>query len=75
MMTGYQEDRALVIQGILFWGAHYLKFNANPVIFFVAAPILTISTSLILKKYKMLYLSIVVHTFVNVLEPVLRVVL
>jgi hypothetical protein len=75
LMNGYQEDRALIIQGILFWGGHYLKISASPAIFFVAVPILTLSTSLIIKKYKMLYVSIMVHTLVNVLEPVLNAIL
>ena len=74
MMNGYQEERALIIQGILFWGLHYLKISANPALFFIAVPILTLSTSLITKKYKMLYLSVIVHTLTNVLGPVLVVV-
>ncbi len=75
MMNGYREDRALIIQGILFWGTHYMKISTNPVLFFVAVPMLTLSTSLITQKYKMLYLSIIVHTLVNVLGPVLVIVL
>lgn len=75
MMNGYNEDRALIVQGILFWGGHYLKVSTNPAIFFLAVPVLTISTALIVKKYKMLYLSIIVHTLVNVLGPVLIAIL
>lgn len=75
MINGYQEDRALVIQGLLFWGVHYLKMSANPVLFFIGIPLLTISTSLIIKKYKMLYLSVVVHTLANVLGPALLAII
>lgn len=75
VMNGYQEDRALVIQGILFWGGHYMKISTNPALFFVAVPILTLSTSLITKKYKMLYLPVIVHTLANVLGPVLVAIL
>jgi hypothetical protein len=75
LMNGYQEDRALLIQGILFWGVHYQKISASPAVFFVAVPILTLSTSLIIKKYKMLYLSVIVHTLVNILGPILNAIL
>ena len=75
VMNGYQEDRALIIQSLLFWGVHYMKISANPALFFIAVPILTLSTSLITKEYKMLYLSVMVHTIANVLGPVLVVIL
>lgn len=74
MVNGYKENKALFIQAILFWGVHYLKIT-NPTSFFVAIPILILSTSLIIKKYKMLYLSIIVHTLANVLGPVLVAIL
>jgi hypothetical protein len=75
MMNGYQEDRALMIQGILFWGGHYLRIVSNPALFFIAIPVLAVSTSLITKKYKMLYLPIVVHTLANVFGPFLFAIL
>ncbi|MCI0610598.1 MAG: CPBP family intramembrane metalloprotease [Anaerolineae bacterium] len=71
VMNGYKENTALIIQAILFWGAHYMRITVNPVLFFVAIPILTLSTTLIIKKYKMLYLSIIIHTLANVFGPVL----
>ena len=66
VMKGYKEDIAFVIQGILFWIIHYSN-SSNTVLFFIALPILTLSTTLIVRKYKMLYLSIMIHTLVNIL--------
>lgn len=74
VMNGYQENKALFIQAILFWGVHYLKIS-DISLFFVAIPLLTISMTLITKKYKMLYLSVMIHTFANVLGTVLVVIL
>lgn len=74
MMNGYEEDRALIIQAILFWGSHYLKVS-DISLFFVAIPLLTLSVTLIVKRYKMLYLAVMVHTLVNVLTPVLVLIL
>jgi membrane protease YdiL (CAAX protease family) len=70
IMNGYKENTALFIQGILFWGIHYMKFN-DPILFFVLLPLFTLSVSLIIKKYKMLYLSIMMHTFNNVFGAVI----
>jgi len=75
VMNGYQEDRALIIQAILFWGVHYMKIGADPASFFIALPILTLSTTLIIKEYKLLYLSVMLHTLVNVFGPVLVAIL
>jgi membrane protease YdiL (CAAX protease family) len=65
LMNGYKENTALFIQSVLFCGIHYLKLN-DPILFFILLPLFTLSVSLIVKKYKMLYLSIMVHTFNNV---------
>lgn len=73
--NGYEENKALVIQALLFWGVHYLKIITNPSLFFIAIPALTLTTTLIIRKYKMLYLSIMIHTFANVLGPVLMAIL
>jgi membrane protease YdiL (CAAX protease family) len=70
VMNGYKENKALFLQAVLFWGVHYMKMN-NPVLFFVASPILILSITLIIKKYKMLYSSIIMHTLNNVFTAVL----
>lgn len=65
VLNGYKENTALFIQAILFWGIHYMDI-ANPVLFFIIVPLFTLSVTLIIKKYKMLYLSIIMHLLMNV---------
>lgn len=74
VMSGCKENTAFFVQAVLFWGFHYMDI-ANPVLFFVIVPIFTLSVTLIIKKYKMLYLSIIIHLFVNVFLGVLVSVL
>jgi len=70
VMYGYKENTALFIQAVLFWGIHYMKI-ADPIYFFLLVPLFTLSATLIIKKYKMLYLSIMMHTLNNVFEGIL----
>ena len=70
MMNGCKENKALFIQAILFWGIHYMKL-ADPILVFIIIPILTISVTLLMKRYKMLYLPIMVHTINNVFGGIL----
>jgi membrane protease YdiL (CAAX protease family) len=70
VMNGYKENTALFLQAVLFWGIHYLKI-ADPILFFAVIPLLTLSLTLIIKKYKMLYLSIMLHTINNVFGGIL----
>jgi hypothetical protein len=65
VMNGCRENAALFVQAILFWGMHYMKFT-DPILFFCVIPLLTLSLTLIIKKYKMLYLSIMLHTSNNI---------
>lgn len=65
VMNGSKENKALFIQAILFWGIHYADIT-NPVQFFILIPLGTIFMTLIIKKYRMLYLSVMMHTFLNV---------
>jgi hypothetical protein len=74
VMNGYKENAALFIQGILFWIIHFMKIG-DPILFFILLPIFTLSTTLIIKKYKMLYLSILIHTFNNVFGGILVAIL
>ncbi len=71
VMNGYKEDKAFVIQAILFWGIHFGAIITNPTLFFIIIPLSTLFMTLIIKKYKMLYLSIIMHTFINVFTTVL----
>jgi len=70
LMSGYKENTALFIQAILFWGIHYVRFG-DPVLFWVIIPIYTLSATLVIKKYKMLYLTIMMHTIYNVFGGIL----
>jgi hypothetical protein len=70
IMKGVNENKALLFQGLLFWGMHYAK-SSDLVLFLGVIPIITLSTTLVIKKYKMLYLSIMVHTVNNVFSPIL----
>lgn len=71
IMNGYKEDKAFAIQAILFWGMHFGTIITNPTLFFIIIPLSTLFMTLIIKKYKMLYLSIMMHTFINVFTTVL----
>ncbi len=70
VMNRCKENTALFIQGILFWGMHYMKMG-NPALFFIIIPIFTIYATLIIKKYRMLYLSIIPHTLNNIFGGIL----
>jgi hypothetical protein len=71
VMNGYKEDKAFVIQAMLFWSIHFGTIITNPTLFFIIIPLSTLFMTLIIKKYKMLYLSIIMHTFINVFTTVL----
>lgn len=66
LINGYSENTALFVQAILFWGVHYMYAATNPLWLFTGIPLLTLSTTLIMKKHKTIFLPILVHTFLNV---------
>jgi membrane protease YdiL (CAAX protease family) len=70
VINGYKENTALFIQAVLFWGIHFLD-SSNPTLFFVIIPLGTLFMTLIIKKYRMLYLSITMHTLLNVFTTLL----
>jgi len=70
VINNFKESSALIIQGVLFCGIHYMKI-ADPILFFILLPLFTLSVTVIIKKYKMLYLPIMVHTFNNVFGALL----
>jgi membrane protease YdiL (CAAX protease family) len=72
--NSYKENTALFIQAILFWGMHFSQIN-NPTLFFIVVPLGTLFMTLIIKKYKMLYLSIMMHTLINVFTTLLITVI
>lgn len=69
-INNFKESSALILQGALFIGVHYMKIN-DPILFFILLPLFTLTVTLIIKKYKMLYLSIMVHTVNNVFGALL----
>jgi hypothetical protein len=69
-MKGVNENTALLLQGILFWGMHYAK-SSDRILFLGVIPIITLSTTLLIKQYRMLHLSIMVHTLNNVFSGIL----
>lgn len=76
VMNGVKENTALWIQAIFFCLNHYFDIIQNPLLFiFGVVPIVAISTTLIIKKYKMLYQSIMIHTLMNVFVPILILIL
>jgi membrane protease YdiL (CAAX protease family) len=74
VLSGFGENKALLVQAILFWGIHYMSVS-NPLLFFLFVPLYTISITLIVKRYKLLYMSILMHTLVNVFARVLVAIL
>ena len=71
VINDYKENTAFFVQALLFWGIHWPRIIDNPILFFIAIPLFTLSVTFIIKKYKMLYLSIMVHTLLNVFLTVL----
>ena len=70
VMQGTNEKLALPIQGVLFWGIHYMKIG-DPVLFFLIIPLYTLSATLLIKKFRMIALSILMHMLNNVFAGVL----
>jgi membrane protease YdiL (CAAX protease family) len=65
VMNGYREDRAFLIQALLFWGMHLGSILVAPALFVVVIPLSTIVLTLVIRKYRLLYMSIMVHAFIN----------
>jgi membrane protease YdiL (CAAX protease family) len=74
VMNGFSENKALLIQALLFWGTHFMD-SADLRLFFVVIPLLILIETLIIKKYKMLYLTIMLHTLNNVFGGILVAIL
>jgi len=71
IMNGFRDDKAFVIQALLFWGLHFGDINSNPISFFVLIPLSTLFMTLIIRKYRMLHLSIMMHASINTFTTVL----
>jgi len=75
VMNGWSENKALLFQAILFISSHYMADWNDPVLLFGIVPLQTFFVSWIIKRYKMLYLSIMMHTINNVFGGILVAVL
>ncbi len=68
---GFSEKKAFWTQGIIFWLGHLSRSLATPITFFVTIPITTYIYSQIVRKTNQIFWSIVVHTIVNVIVPLI----
>lgn len=64
-LNSFKENVALATQGFLFWLIHFNQIG-DPLAFFVFIPLLTLSTTIIMKKYKTVFSPILVHLIVNI---------
>jgi len=64
-LNGFKENVAFATQGFLFWLIHFNQIG-DPLVFFVFIPLLTLSTTVIMKKYKTVFSPILVHLIVNI---------
>lgn len=65
--AGLSENKACWIQGISFWLLHLYRANFL-LVFFVGLPILTFLVSLLVRKSKQVFPSIIAHTITNALS-------
>jgi hypothetical protein len=70
VMNGLSEKAAFFIQGVLFWGIHYMKIG-DPLLFFLIIPLYTLSATLIIKKFRIISLSILMHILNNTFAGIL----
>jgi membrane protease YdiL (CAAX protease family) len=75
VMNGWNENRALIFQAVLFCLSHFAADFNDPVLFLGIIPLLTLFETLIIKRYKMLYLTIMIHTINNVFGGILVAIL
>lgn len=64
------DTRIIWIQGILFWFLHFWQI-LTPITFFFTLPLHILMLSLLMKYSKQLFPSIILHTLINFLLPIL----
>jgi len=62
---GLKEKNAFIIQAVVFWLMHFRNIN-TPITFFISIPLLTISMTMIVWRYKKVSAAILIHTLANV---------
>jgi membrane protease YdiL (CAAX protease family) len=68
---GLSEKKAFWTQGVFFWLGHLSRSFWAPITFFITIPITTYIFSQIVRKTNQVFWSIVVHTFFNVIGPLI----
>jgi len=69
---GWDEHRTFWAQAVLFWVLHFPKLFYSPIQFFIVIPIITLFFSLLVKYSKQLLPSIIGHTIINAIGPVVQ---
>ena len=67
--VGWKEDKVFWFQAVLFWISHISRIE-YPVSFFITIPISTIVFSILVRYSKQLFPSIIAHTVLNTLVPI-----
>lgn len=68
---GWEENKIIWIQGVLFWLIHIGRL-ATPFTFFFAIPILTLISSQLTKRSKQVFPAILSHTIINSVSAILN---
>jgi membrane protease YdiL (CAAX protease family) len=66
---GYKIETVFMFQAVLFWAMHVLT---KPLItYWISIPLLSLSATWLVYRYKQIFPSIIVHTLTNVLGPII----
>jgi len=68
--SGWKENKIFWVQAILFWLIHLWQIG-NPITFFFTIPINIFIYSLLAHNSKQVFPSIITHSFMNVVGPIL----
>jgi len=71
---GWSNNKAAWTQGILFWLVHFFRYTTLPLTFLISVPLLTFVSTLLVLRSKQIFPSLVSHTLINVIIPMLAVV-
>lgn len=70
--NGWEDKKALWLQGVIFWGTHFSRIIITPFSFFITLPILIFIISLLAYKSKQLFPSILCHSVLNAIGRALN---
>ena len=66
----FDENKIFWLQAVLFWFLHGWQIS-TPISFFITLPIITLIFSLLVRNSKQLFPSIVSHTLIDTLGPII----